>query len=103
MLELSSKDIEQIATLARLELSDAEKDRYAKELSVVFDFMELLNEMDVSDVSETCQVTGLTDVTRNDEAESCADETKKKLIEAFPDRVGNLLRVPGIFDDGNQE
>lgn len=102
MPELTSKDIEQIATLARLELSDAEKGRYAKELSAVFDSMALLSEVDVSDVPETCQVTGLTDVTRNDAAEPCDEATKKKLIEAFPDRVGNLLRVPGVFG-GNQE
>lgn len=98
MPQLLPRDIEQIATLARLAISDAEKDRYAKDLSVVFEYMDMLNEVDVADILETCQVTGLEDVVREDRAVPCDEETKKKLIAAFPDRVGNLLKVPAVFE-----
>jgi aspartyl-tRNA(Asn)/glutamyl-tRNA(Gln) amidotransferase subunit C len=99
MPQLLAKDIEQIAVLARLALTEEEKDQYAKELSVVFDYMELLNEVDITDVAETSQVTGLEDVYREDVAVPCDEETRKKLIAAFPERVGNLLKVPAVFDE----
>ncbi|MEK7623550.1 MAG: Asp-tRNA(Asn)/Glu-tRNA(Gln) amidotransferase subunit GatC [Patescibacteria group bacterium] len=96
---LSSQDIEYIAQLARLELTDTEKQRYAEQLSVVFDYFEMLREVDVTDVPETCQVTGLEDVAREDVAVACDVETKKKLIEAFSQKVGNVLIVPGVFEN----
>jgi aspartyl-tRNA(Asn)/glutamyl-tRNA(Gln) amidotransferase subunit C len=99
MTELTSEDIERIATLARLQLTAAEKERYAKDLSVVFAYMEQLNEVETDNVKETCQVTGLEDVVREDAPVPCSDSRKKELIDAFPDRVGNLLRVPAVFDE----
>ncbi len=95
---LSISDIEHIALLARLDLNDAEKGRYAEQLSAVFGFFESLREVDISGVKETCQVTGLEGVVREDLAVPCDEETKRKLIEAFPDRIGKLLKVPGVFE-----
>ena len=68
-MKLTEKDIEKIALLARLELSEEEKTMYAGQLSVVLDYVEMLNEVDTTMVEETCQVTGLEDVFREDEVE----------------------------------
>lgn len=95
---ISRADINHIATLARLELTAEEKEQYAEQLSVVFGFVELLCEVDVSNVVETCQVTGLVDVVRADEPADCDEDIKAKLINAFPERVGRLLKVPGVFE-----
>lgn len=100
-MKLSPQEIEKIATLARLDLSAKEKAMYAEQLSVVFDYIEILNEVDTKDVEETCQVTGLTDVIREDVPVECDPETKKKLIASFPDKMGNLLKVKAVF--GNDE
>ncbi|OGH78780.1 MAG: hypothetical protein A2469_03750 [Candidatus Magasanikbacteria bacterium RIFOXYC2_FULL_40_16] len=99
MSKLSKEKIEQIANLARLELSEEEKKLYAKQLSVIFDYVEVLNEVDTEGVEETCQVTGLEDVLRADEADERDEETKKKLIAQFPDRVGDLLKVKQVFGE----
>lgn len=98
MAVLSPKNIEQIAKLARLELTQDEKERYAAELSVVFEYIGILQEADTEDVKEACQVTGLEDVTRDDAAVPSGDEDIKNLINAFPDRVGTLLKVPAVFE-----
>lgn len=98
MPTLSPQDIEHIAKLARLEITKKEKIQYAEQLSVVFDYVEMLREVDVSTTAETNQVTGLEDVLREDETSACDEETKQKLIEAFPDKVGRLLKVPGVFE-----
>ena len=97
MAKLSVRDIEQIATLARLKLSDEEKERYADQLSVVFEYMDILQEVETNDVPETCQVTGLEDVVREDVSRNC--ETKKELLAQMPQVSVGLLKVPAVFGD----
>lgn len=94
---LSIKDVEHIAHLARITLTEEEKAYYAKDLSAIFGYIDMLNDVDVSGVAETCQVTGLEDVIRKDEVNACDEETRKKLIESFPDKLGALLKVKGVF------
>lgn len=97
-MKLTPQEIEDIAKLARLELTSKEKKMYAEQLSVVLDYVEMLNEVDTEGVEETCQVTGLEDVVREDEIYECSEETKKKIIEAFPEKMGKLLKVKAVFD-----
>lgn len=97
-MQLSPKDIEQVATLARLALSEQEKKHYADQLSVVFDYIEMLNEVDVNDVPETTQVTGLADVFREDEAVPAPADRVKKIREQFPEGENGYLKVKAVFE-----
>lgn len=96
---LSNEEIDKIAQLARLELSEKERKMYAEQLSVVFDYVKMLEEVDTEGVAETCQVTGLEDVLRNDVVKECSEETRKKLIAQFPARTDDLLKVKQVFED----
>lgn len=96
-MSLTVTDIEKIAGLARLALTEEEKTQYARELSVVLDYFAQLNEVDTSDVPETCQVTGLEDVTRADEAWQATPELRAGLLSQFPKKVGALLEVQAVF------
>ena len=98
-MKLDKDQIEQIATLARLELTEKEKTMYAEQLSAVLGYIEMLDEVDTTGVEETCQVTGLEDVVREDVVEEASEETKKKLISAFPEKMGKLLKVKAVFDN----
>lgn len=102
-MKLTVKEIEQIANLARLELSENEKTMYAEQLSVVLDYIEMLNEVNTEEISETTQVTGLEDVVREDKPINCDEITKQKLIDSFPEKMGKLLKVKAVFnsDDNN--
>lgn len=99
-MKLTKDQITQIATLARLELDEAEKEMYAEQLSVVLDYIEMLEEVPTDGVEETCQVTGLLNVTRGDEVKSCDQDVRKKLIANFPDKMGDLLKVKAVFNNG---
>lgn len=99
MPKLSPHQIEQIAALARLSLTPTEKERYAGQLSAVLDYMEMLNTVDTAEVEETCQVTGLEDVMREDVSRACDKETRAKLLAQFPDKVGDRLKVKAVFDE----
>ena len=102
-MKLTPQEIEDVAKLARLELSAKEKEMYAEQLSVVFDYIEMLNEVDTDGVEETCQVTGLEDVVREDEVFGASEETKNKIIDQFPEKVGRLLKVKAVFINDTEE
>jgi aspartyl-tRNA(Asn)/glutamyl-tRNA(Gln) amidotransferase subunit C len=96
-MKLTVQQVEDIAELARLSLTSEEKQKYAEQLSVILEYIDMLNEVDTEGVEETCQVTGLVDVLREDEVVACEEDTQKKLIAAFPDTQGNFLRVKKIL------
>ena len=101
-MKLTSQEVEQVANLAKLSLTEKEKDMYAEQLSVVFDYIEVLNEVDTSQVEETSQVTGLEDVVREDIAIECDGEVKQKLIDCFPEKMGKFLKVKAVFDKSEE-
>ncbi len=101
-MKLTISDIERVAELARLELIDSEKAMYAEQLSAVFSYMDMLNSVDTEGVPETCQVTGLEDVARQDVAKQADLEVRKKLIAAFPAQEANLLKVQAVFKEAKK-
>lgn len=102
-MKLTVKEVEQIANLARLELNEEEKKMYAEQLSVVLEYIGILNEVNTEGVKETCQVTGLEDVVREDKPMHSSEELKQKLIESFPEKLGKLLKVKAVFNDSEED
>lgn len=66
MSRLSQDDILKLAQLARLSLSEDEITEFASELSEILQYVEQLSSVDVSGLKPTLQITGLTNVTRQD-------------------------------------
>jgi aspartyl-tRNA(Asn)/glutamyl-tRNA(Gln) amidotransferase subunit C len=95
-MSLTRKDVEHVARLARLRLSDEEIERMQSQLSAILDSMELLNEVDVSGVPITSQVTGLVNVMRPDEARPSL--SPEEVLSNAPDRDEQHFRVKAIFD-----
>jgi aspartyl-tRNA(Asn)/glutamyl-tRNA(Gln) amidotransferase subunit C len=67
MSKVSREDVKQIAALARLELSEADINKYQAELSSILDYVDLIEKVDTKNIEPTAQVTGLVDVVRKDE------------------------------------
>lgn len=63
---LNAEQVLHIAKLARLGLGAEEGEKFAKQLSEILAHMQMLNEVDTDDVEPTSQVTGLTNVARED-------------------------------------
>lgn len=97
-MKLTREEVEHLGKLARLALTEEEKERYATELSAILEYVEQLQEVDTTDVEPTSQVTGLEDVYREDVVRACDEETRKKIVAQFPERDGDLLKVPGVFE-----
>lgn len=58
--------VQKLAHLARLELSEAEREKFATQLSDIFSFFEKLQEVDTKDVEPIAHITGLTNMFRED-------------------------------------
>ena len=61
-------DIEHIAKLARLRLTDAEKRKFSKQMGTIIGYIEKLNELDTRNVEPTAHILGLNNVFRKDAA-----------------------------------
>lgn len=95
-MAISLEEIRKIAILSRLQLTAAEEERYAKTISAVLEYMDILNEVDTANVPPTFQVTGLTQVLRADEVK--ASSLTSELVAAFPVVKNQQLVVPAVFE-----
>lgn len=66
-MQLTIEEVQKIARLARLELTDEELERYAGQITNILNYVDVLKELDTSSVPETSQVTGLFMVDRPDQ------------------------------------
>lgn len=67
MAKLTREDVLKLARLARLDLTDEEIGEFSEELSEILQYVEQLQKVDTAGLKPTNQVTGLTNVTRDDE------------------------------------
>lgn len=81
-----------LARLARIKLTDAEVDRYAKEIGAILQYTEQLQAVDLDGIKPTSQVTGLVNVMRADE-EINYGTTPADLLKNAPATEGNYLKV----------
>lgn len=81
-------DVKHVAKLANLPLNSEEEKKYGGQLEKVLDYVRQLQKVDTSGVAETSQITGTTNVTRED------------LVRACPELVKGYIKVKAIF--GNE-
>lgn len=97
-MAISKDDITRVARLAHLSLSEDEISSYQEQLSSVLEYMDILNEVDVSQVPITAQVTGLEDVFRDDVVVDCPEVQQQAIIAEFPKDSDGVLTVPAVFE-----
>jgi len=95
MIQITKEETQKIAQLARLELSDAEVERFSEDLSAVLSYIEQLNELDTDDVPVTAHITALTNMMRKDEIVPCA--FREDLLAQVPMRDGDGVSVKAVF------
>lgn len=96
---LSKKNIEYVARLARIELTEKEKEKYTKELSAILDFVDQLGEVDTEKIEPLYQTTGLTNVMRKDQHPHGIEESKiNEIIKQVPETDGNFVRVKAVLN-----
>lgn len=92
-MPLSIAEVEHVAWLARLALTDEEKRVMAEQLGRILDYMEKLRELDTEDVPPTFHaLEGMRVPLRGDDPRPGLE--REEALAAAPDRAGDLFRVP---------
>lgn len=89
-------DVAYVAHLARMHLTDAEKEKISAQLKDILAYVAKLNELDVSYVQPTAHPTPLSNVFRKDEIRPSIDPAK--VLANAPDEARGLFIVPKIVE-----
>ncbi len=96
-MSLTESDVEKIAHLARLELTDAEKAQYQTQLSAILDYAERLNGLDLDGVEPTAHAITQQNVLREDVA--APSMPMEDVLLNAPKHALNQFVVQAILDD----
>jgi aspartyl-tRNA(Asn)/glutamyl-tRNA(Gln) amidotransferase subunit C len=94
---IDRKDVEHVARLGRLALTEAELERMRVELAAILQYIEKLKAVDVEGVEPTSHAVPLVNVMREDEVEPSVE--REAMMSNAPDRAGEFFRVPRIIED----
>jgi aspartyl-tRNA(Asn)/glutamyl-tRNA(Gln) amidotransferase subunit C len=95
-MPLTLKEVEHIANLARLELTDEEKARYRQQLSAILDYFAQLRELDTSGIPPTSSVLPPRSALREDEPRPSL--SLEELLRNAPDTEAGQFRVPPVLE-----
>jgi len=98
MAAISRNDVEHVAHLARLHLTDEELDRLQAQLSNILDAIETLRDVDTSHVGPTASVIALENVMREDVV--TGSMPRDVTLANAPLRDDPFLRVPTVLEEG---
>lgn len=95
-MSIDSTDVEKIAHLARLAVSDDEKDRYATDLSKILNLVEQMNAVDTDDVTPMAHPLHMVQRLR---ADAPSESDQRELFQAIaPATENGLYLVPKVID-----
>lgn len=95
-MTLTLVEVEHIALLARLQLTEDEKRRYQVQLSAILDHVARLQELDTAGIPPTASVLTVSGVLRVDESHPGLDLAE--LLRNAPDVVNDQFRVPPVLE-----
>ncbi|GAA1809822.1 Asp-tRNA(Asn)/Glu-tRNA(Gln) amidotransferase subunit GatC [Nesterenkonia flava] len=97
MSEISRADVEHLATLAHIAMTDAELEKMAGELDVIVDSVKKVSEAAGADVPATSHPLPLTNVFREDVVGHVF--TAEQALSNAPDAEESRFKVPAILDE----
>jgi len=89
-------DIEKVARLARLELSEEEKETFGNQLEQILTYMEQLNRLDTAGVEPTSHAIPVYNVFREDEVKPSF--LQEEVLAIAPDEEDGHFKVPRIIE-----
>jgi aspartyl-tRNA(Asn)/glutamyl-tRNA(Gln) amidotransferase subunit C len=95
-VKLTLVEVEHIAELARLSLSDDEKTLYQEQLSAILEYAERLQSLDTSAIPPTATVLPLRSVTRADQPRDSM--SREDVLANAPQVEADSFRVQAVMD-----
>ncbi len=95
-MDIGIKQIEQVASLSRIKLTDEEKDVFREQLTDILGYIEKLNELDTDDVQPMAYATSINNVFREDQQKSSFP--RQKILELSPSSANGFFKVPKVLE-----
>lgn len=96
-MQLTPEQVDHIATLARLSLTDEERSRFAEQLSGILEYVDRLSKVDTEGVEPMQHSIAVMNVFGADEPAPTDAATRAALLSLFPEREADLLKVKAVF------
>ncbi len=95
---LTKEEVAYVAHLARLEMTDAELDKYTSQLSAILGFVDQLQEVDTEGIEPLAQTTGLVNVLQDDA--TAADKVDREaLLKGAPASEAPYVKVKAVLEN----
>lgn len=98
--KISSKTVDEVAHLARLEFTDEAKAEIETDMNRMLAFVDKLNELDTDSLEPLIYMNTETDVLREDEAVSSV--TQKDALKNAPRKDSDYFKVPKVIDKSEE-
>jgi aspartyl-tRNA(Asn)/glutamyl-tRNA(Gln) amidotransferase subunit C len=96
-MSVTLKDVEHIATLARLGFTDEEKETFTHQLNSILAYVEQLNKLDTTSVEPLAHVIELEDAYREDVIKPGV--TQEEALRNAPAKTDKFFKVPKVIGD----
>lgn len=96
-MPITRQDVEHVAQLARLGLTEQELDVLVRQLGSIVENMGILGEVDTAHIAPTAQVIPLQNVMRPDEVWNPLDQSE--VLANAPASEEGHFRIPPVFED----
>ena len=93
-MAITVKDVEHVAKLARLELTEKKKKKFTRQLGDVLKYVDQMNEVDTANVEPLSHPIDFVNVMRDDVVHY--EQTKEQLMANAPDEENGFFKVPKI-------
>ena len=95
-MKLNRKDVEHVALLSRLDLSETELDKFTGQLDAILEYIDVLNQVDTSAVEPMAHVLEIRNVLRSDEVQPSLP--REAALQNAPDAEDGFFKVPKIVE-----
>ena len=95
-MKITKQEVQHVAKLARLELSDQEQEKLTDQLSGILTYVEKLNELDTKGVEPTAHVLDINNVMRDDTIVESL--TQERALANAPEKAAGHYKVPRIIE-----
>jgi aspartyl-tRNA(Asn)/glutamyl-tRNA(Gln) amidotransferase subunit C len=95
-MKITKETIEHVANLARLNLTETEKDKLTLEMGSILSWVDKLNELDTSNIKPLSHVLPLQNVFREDVARESYD--REKILQNAPSHEDGCFKVPKVVE-----
>ncbi len=95
-MKITKKEVEYVARLARLALSEAEKEKMTAQLDSILQYMDKLNSLDTKNVEPTSHVLPLNNVWREDKVQPSL--SREEMLANAPEQAEGFYKVKKVIE-----